>query len=289
MADNPETVIGISDLHKKYRVGFIRREVVHAVKGLSLEVRRGEVFGLLGPNGSGKTTTLKILLGLLFPTSGAVEVLGEPPDSIAAKKRIGFLPEESYLYRFLNAEETLDYYGKIFGIPKPERRERIETLLQTVGLADVRKRPLGKYSKGMGRRIGIAQALINDPELLFLDEPTSGLDPLGIREMKDLILNLRERGKTVFLCSHILADVEDICDRIAILHLGELKVTGAVKDLLQQTDLTSITGRFDSAADVEAIVAEIQKHSAEPVKVEHPHQRLESFFIKTVADDGQQK
>jgi len=193
------------------------RANVIAVDNLNLQIHYNEVFGLLGPNGSGKTTTLKILLGLLYPTKGKTAVLGGDSSNTKISARIGFLPEESYLYRYLNARETLDFYGRLFSLPSKVRKMRTEALLDMVGLKAVANRPVGTYSKGMARRIGLAQALINDPDLLMLDEPTTGLDPIGTRQIKDLILQLAKRGKTVLLCSHLLADVEDVCDRIAIL------------------------------------------------------------------------
>ena len=184
-----ENVIEIRNLSKVYR-DFWGRKKVQAVKSLSLDVKPGEVFGLLGPNGSGKTTTIKMLLGLLFPTSGSISILGKKASDVSKNERIGYLPEESYLYRFLNADETLDFYGRLFDIPAKERIERADRLIKMVGLENARRRQLKEYSKGMTRRIGLAQALINDPELVLLDEPTSGLDPIGTREMKDLILKL---------------------------------------------------------------------------------------------------
>ena len=227
-ADHPESeiVIETRNLTKDYH-DFWGRRKVRAVKALDLEVRRGEVFGLLGPNGSGKTTTIKLILGLLFPTSGEALVFGKSASDVRKNERLGFLPEESYLYRFLTAEETLDFYGRLFDMPARVRRERTDALIEMVGLGWARRRQLKEYSKGMTRRIGLAQALINDPDLIVLDEPTTGLDPIGTREMKDLIIRLRSEGKTVLMCSHLLADVQDVCDRIAILHEGELKELGA--------------------------------------------------------------
>src|ERR1700742_5133272 len=226
-----ETVIETRALSKVYR-DFWGRPKVRALKALDLEIKQGEIFGLLGPNGSGKTTTIKLLLGLLFPTEGQALIFGKDATDVSKNQRIGYLPEETYLYRFLNAEETLDFYGRLFDIPYDQLQERIDSLIKTVGLDRARKRQLKEYSKGMTRRIGLAQSLINDPELILLDEPTSGLDPIGTREMKNLILDLRNQGKTVVLCSHLLADVQDVCDRIAILHQGELKVLGSVKELV---------------------------------------------------------
>src|SRR5208282_1674390 len=209
-------------LTKVYK-DFWGRDKVRALDDLNLTIHRGEVFGLLGPNGSGKSTTIKLLLGLIFPSHGHASVLGHAAGSTVINERIGFLPEESYLYKFLTGEETLRFYGKLFKISRKELKRRVPALLDTVGLdAKSRKRKLREYSKGMARRIGLAQALINDPELILLDEPTSGLDPIGTREMKDLILKLKAQGKTVLLCSHLLADVQDVCDRITILFRGQM-------------------------------------------------------------------
>src|SRR6185503_18896387 len=199
-----------------------------------------EIFGLLGPNGSGKSTTIKLVLGLLFPTNGQALVFGKDASDVSKNERIGFLPEESYLYKFLNAVETLDFYGRLFDMPAGMRRDRVNELITMVGLDRAKHRQLKEYSKGMTRRIGLAQALINDPELILLDEPTSGLDPIGTREMKNLIIRLKEQGKTVVMSSHLLADVQDVCDRIAILYAGELKVMGSVSQLLQEQNQTQI-------------------------------------------------
>ena len=222
-------IVEASGLTKVFR-DFWRRPRVRAVDSIAFEIRRGEIFGLLGPNGSGKSTTIKMILGLLHKTSGRLSVFGRAPDDVAVKKHIGFLPEESYLYRFLDARETLDYYGKLFGLEASVRKRRTDELLQMVGLERVAHRPIGEYSKGMMRRIGIAQALVNDPEFLILDEPTSGLDPLGTRQVKDLLLDLKARGKTILLSSHLLADVEDVCDRMVILYGGKVRAEGTSKN-----------------------------------------------------------
>jgi len=258
------------------------RANVIAVDNLNLQIRYNEVFGLLGPNGSGKTTTLKILLGLLYPTKGKTAVLGGDSSDTKISARIGFMPEESYLYRYLNARETLDFYGRLFGLPPKVRKMRTEALLDMVGLKAVANRPVGTYSKGMARRIGLAQALINDPDLLMLDEPTTGLDPIGTRQIKDLILQLAKRGKTVLLCSHLLADVEDVCDRIAILYGGKIQSEGKVKDLLQQTNKKQITPGSISDTAVEKIKKIVQQEQADCV-VTSPMDKLETFFINTVA------
>jgi ABC-2 type transport system ATP-binding protein len=278
-----ESVIEIRNLTKIYR-DFWGRKKVRALNSLSLNVYKGEVFGLLGPNGSGKTTTLKLLLGLLFPTEGEITILGRPAGDVKKNERIGYLPEESYLYRFLNAEETLDFYGRLFDMSAAERRERTDKLIKMVGLDGARHRQLKEYSKGMTRRIGLAQALINNPDLVMLDEPTSGLDPIGTREMKDLILDLKRQGKTVVMSSHLLGDVQDVCDRIAILYAGELKIMGSVSQLLQEQDRTQIlTSRLDKDAvkEIEAVVA---RHHGNLQSVDHPTSTLEDLFLKIVRE-----
>jgi len=226
-----ENVVVVRGLTKVFK-DFWGRPKARAVDNVDFEVRPGEVFGLLGPNGSGKSTTVKLLLGLLYPTKGHIEVFGHSPRHVATKSRIGYLPEESYLYRYLNSGETLDFFGSLFDLPSNERRRRAEQLLQMVGLNQVRRRMVGEFSKGMQRRIGLAQALINDPDLVILDEPTSGLDPIGCREVKDLILALARRGKTVILSSHLLADVEDVCDRVVIYYGGSIHAIGTLKEYL---------------------------------------------------------
>src|SRR5438874_4172575 len=238
-----DAAIHTEHLTKTYK-DFWGRDKVRALDDLSLTIRRGEVFGLLGPNGSGKSTTIKLLLGLIFPTRGTASVLGSPAGDTTINERIGFLPEESYLYRFLNGEETLRFYGRLFKMDRRTLNKRVPELLDIVGLdAKARKRKLREYSKGMARRIRLAQALINNPELILLDEPTTGLDPIGTREMKDLILSLKAQGKTVLLCSHLLADVQDVCDRITILFKGKMQTLGEVRDLLQVKDITQIEAR----------------------------------------------
>ncbi len=262
------------------------RDKVYAVDDLNLQIRYNEVFGLLGPNGSGKTTTLKVLLGLLYPTKGKALCLGGDATDPKINARIGFMPEESYLYRYLNARETLDFYGRLFGLPPKVRKMRIEALLDMVGLKAVANRPVGTFSKGMARRIALAQALINDPDLLMLDEPTTGLDPIGTRQIKDLILELAKRGKTVLLCSHLLADVEDVCDRIAILYGGKIQSEGKVKELLQQTNKKQITTSSISDTALDRIKRIVQDEQADCV-VTSPMDKLETFFIRTVAEAQQ--
>ncbi|UCD49662.1 MAG: ABC transporter ATP-binding protein [Phycisphaerales bacterium] len=263
------------------------RAKVYAVDDLNLQIKQNEVFGLLGPNGSGKTTTIKMLLGLLHPTKGHALLLGGQGSDPKINARVGFLPEESYLYRFLNARETLDFYGRLFGLAPDVRRMRIEALLEMVGLKAVARRPVGTYSKGMARRIGLAQALINDPDLLILDEPTTGLDPIGTRQIKDLILKLAERGKTILLCSHLLADVEDVCDRIAILYGGRVQAEGRVGDLLREADKRQFV---TSAVSDQAVgkIKEILSDEGAECDVTTPMERLETFFINTVVEARQQ-
>jgi ABC-2 type transport system ATP-binding protein len=278
-----EVVVETRNLSKTYRDFWGRKKKV-ALKPLDLEIRRGEIFGLLGPNGSGKTTTLKLLLGLIFPTSGEAVVFGRDATDVTKNERIGYLPEESYLYKFLDAEETLDFYGRLFDMPPDERKRRAAALIDMVGLSRDRKRQLREYSKGMTRRIGVAQALINDPELVLLDEPTSGLDPIGTREMKDLIIDLKARGKTVIMCSHLLADVEDVCDRIAVLHLGELKELGRVEDLLRVTDVTQIRTRGLPAAAQAEIREVLTRHGGSEIEIGNPTSTLEDLFLEVVRD-----
>jgi len=278
-----DVIVETRALSKVYR-DFWGRQKVRALRALDLEIQRGEIFGLLGPNGSGKTTTLKLLLGLLFPTDGQALVFGREATDVTKNERIGYLPEESYLYKFLNAEETLDFYGRLFNMPPRLRRERVDALIQTVGLQWARRRQLKEYSKGMTRRIGLAQALINDPELILLDEPTSGLDPIGVREMKDMILDLRRQGKTVIMCSHLLADVQDVCDRIAILHQGELKELGRVDRLLTLSNVTQIRSTSLSEACQNEIREVIARHGGETLEVDHPTTTLEDLFLEIVRD-----
>ncbi|HTW95770.1 MAG TPA: ABC transporter ATP-binding protein [Tepidisphaeraceae bacterium] len=273
------------NLTKVYK-DFWGRDKVRALDDLDLTIHRGEVFGLLGPNGSGKSTTIKLLLGLIFASRGSARVLGEPAGSTSINERIGFLPEESYLYRFLNGEETLHFYGRLFKIPRKELKRRVPVLLDRVGLdGKARKRKLREYSKGMARRIGLAQALINDPELILLDEPTTGLDPIGTREMKDLITSLRNQGKTVLLCSHLLADVQDVCDRITILFRGRMQTIGHVRDLLQVRDITQLQARTMSPAQIEKAKDFLKQIGVTDTEVTHPTTTLEDLFLRIVREN----
>jgi ABC-2 type transport system ATP-binding protein len=280
---NRDVVIETRNLTKVY-LDFWGRQKVLALKALDLQVFRGEIFGLLGPNGSGKTTTIKLLLGLLFPTEGEAFIFGEPTTDVAKNERIGYLPEESYLYKFLNAEETLHFYGRLFKIPAAERAKRVSRLIDEVGLSAAKHRQLREYSKGMQRRIGLAQALINDPELILLDEPTSGLDPIGTAEIKDKIRALKRQGKTIVLSGHLLADMQDICDRIAILHRGELKEIGRVDELLTVQDVTQIKARDLSESAVAEIREVIARHGGELMAVDHPTTTLEELFLRIVRE-----
>ena len=280
---DPNIVVETQNLTKIYR-DFWGRQKVRALNALDLEIRKGEIFGLLGPNGSGKSTTTKLLLGLLFPTSGRALVFGQNSNEVTKNERIGYLPEESYLYKFLTAEETLDFYGRLFDMPAKVRKERTAELIEQVGLTFAKRRQLKEYSKGMTRRIGLAQALINDPELILLDEPTSGLDPLGTRDMKDMILKLRDEGKTIVMCSHLLADVQDVCDRIAILYQGDLKELGRVDSLLQVSEETQIRAKGlskDAEAEIREIIA---KDNGELISVENPRSTLEDLFLGIVRE-----
>ena len=283
-ATDSDVVIETRNLGKTYR-DFWGRRKVQALKALDIEVKRGEIFGLLGPNGSGKSTTIKLIQGLLFPTSGRAFVLGKDARDVSKNERIGYLPEESYLYKFLNAEETLDFYGRLFDMPADVRRQRSDQLIKMVGLDRARRRQLREYSKGMTRRIGLAQALINEPDLLILDEPTTGMDPIGSREMKDLIIRLRDEGKTILLCSHQLADVQDVCDRVAILHQGELRELGRVDSLLKVRDVTEVHAKGLSEETKQKIADLIRNSGGELVSIDNPTTTMEELFLDIVRDD----
>ena len=277
-----EVVVSVRGLTKVFK-DFWNRPKARAVDNVDFEVRRGEVFGLLGPNGSGKSTTVKLLLGLLYPTKGHIEVFGHSPRHVQTKARIGYLPEESYLYRYLNSRETLDFFGDLFKLSKSERDSRAEQLLEMVGLGQTRTRAIGEFSKGMQRRIGLAQALINDPDLVILDEPTAGLDPIGCREVKDLIIALARRGKTVILSSHLLSDVEDVCDRVVIYYGGKIQAAGTLQDLLAKPDSLRITTPVLRRATLERVLATIRQDlTSGEVRVDNPTQNLESYFLDVV-------
>jgi ABC-2 type transport system ATP-binding protein len=277
-----ENVVIVRGLTKIFK-DFWGRPKARAVDNVDFEVRRGEVFGLLGPNGSGKSTTVKLLLGLLYPTKGHIEVFGHSPRHVGTKARIGYLPEESYLYRYLDSRETLDFFGNLFELSSGERRKRSEQLLEMVGLKQVQHRVVGEFSKGMQRRIGLAQALINDPDLVILDEPTAGLDPIGCREVKDLILALARRGKTVILSSHLLADVEDVCDRVVIYYGGRVQAMGTMQELLATPDSVRLTMPVLSRETMERVLAIIRSEVAtEKCQIDVPTQNLENYFLSVV-------
>lgn len=277
-------VVACQRLSKVFK-DFWMRDRARAVDGVDFVVNEHEVFGLLGPNGSGKSTTIKLILGLLKPTSGRVSVFGKPPSDVATKKRVGYLPEESYLYPFLNARETLDYYGKLFGLDHKVRQRRIDELLDMVGLTHAQHRQVREYSKGMQRRIGIAQALINDPDLLILDEPTTGLDPIGTRQVKDLILDLGRRGKSIILSSHLLADVEDVVDRMVILYGGKIRGEGTCEQLLASTERTTIEADSldeETLAEIDEVIRRRSGGLKSVRRVAAPRQKLEELFLGIV-------
>jgi ABC-2 type transport system ATP-binding protein len=309
--------IRIEDLTKDYWVGFWRKRPYRALERLSLEVQSGEIFGFLGPNGAGKTTTLKLLMQLIFPTSGRAEILGRPVGDVSSRQRIGYLPENPYFYDYLTAEELLHYFARLFGFSGADARQRAATLLDRVGIGPERRRQqLRKYSKGMIQRVGIAQALLNDPEVVFLDEPMSGLDPLGRRDVRSLILELRDQGRTVFFSSHILADAEAMCSRVAVVAGGRLAAAGRLADILafqvhgwelvidnlqpevlarirrQLTRSTEISpGRYalDLPLDPspERLLSELTATGAVLVSLNPLRDTLEDFFVRRVAEIGE--
>ena len=250
--------IEILGLEKIYSVGFWRKRPKRALSPLSLSVEYGEIFGFLGPNGAGKTTTLKLLMGLIFPTAGSARILDREWTDPAVKAQIGFLPEQPYFYDYLTAHELLEYYGQLSGVPAKQRRQRVDQVLQQVGLRDVRGVQLRKFSKGMLQRVGIGQAILHDPKLVFFDEPMSGLDPMGRREVRDLMEQLKHEGKTVFFSTHILSDAEALCDRVAIIHKGEVRGIGAVEDLT-----SSVHGKVEMIWQGTQIPASIKALGAE--------------------------
>lgn len=288
MPASKSPVIETRGLRKVFR-DFWRRPTVEAVKGLDLTINDGEVFGLLGPNGSGKSTTIKMLLGLLRPTAGTIRVLGSAPDDTHAKACIGYLPEVSHLHTFLTPRETLMYYASLFGLSRAQAVQRTRELLAMVDLEHAADRAVGGFSKGMARRVGLAQALVNAPRLLILDEPTSGLDPIGSREVKDLVCALAKGGVTVLMTSHLLADVEDVCDRVAILDRGVLCAEGKIADLLRQPDAVRFEVEGLDEPDAAAVRAELEARTGRRVRQEYPAMSLERYFLQVVARDGQQR
>jgi ABC-2 type transport system ATP-binding protein len=309
--------ISIDGLTKDYQVGFWRKRPYRALDGLSLEVQPGEIFGFLGPNGAGKTTTLKLLMQLIFPTSGQAEILGRPVGDVGARQRIGYLPENPYFYDYLTAEELLQYFANLFGYSRSEARTRAARLLDRVGIgAERRRQQLRKYSKGMIQRVGIAQTLLNDPEVIFLDEPMSGLDPLGRREVRSLILELRDQGRTVFFSSHILSDAEALCSRVAVVAGGRLAATGRLSDMLafeirgwelviadlRPEVLERITGQLQKTTEIspqryalelplqvppERLLADLTATGARLVSLNPIRDTLEDFFVRRVAEVGE--
>ena len=277
-----EPAVELQGVSKVFR-DFWFRQRVRAVDGLTLSIDRGEALGLVGPNGSGKSTTIKLILGLLFPSAGKIRVMGWQPQDRQLKQRVGYLPEDSVFYRFLNAVETLDFYGRLFSLTRSERRKRVHELIEMVGLEGAQTRPVAEYSKGMQRRLGLAQALINDPDLLILDEPTAGMDPLAARQIKDLVLDLKSRGKTILLCTHLLAEVEDVCSRLAILYGGRLLREGPVESLLAETEQQKLTVPALEESTLERVDALVRKEAGDGVvAVENPRKRLEDLFLEVV-------
>lgn len=276
--------VEINNLTKIYPIP-LRKERVIAIKRLNLNVEAGQVYGLLGPNGSGKSTTLKILLGLVTPTNGSAKIFGVESRNFASKAEVGFLPENPYFYKFLTGAETIEFYGKICGIRGKALKERVNELLELVGLEDARHRRVGGYSKGMLQRIGLAQALVQSPKLIVLDEPTAGVDPVGSRQIRDMILDLKKRGMTVLLTSHLLEQVQEVCDRVGILSRGDLVREGNLEDLVTiegQTEYVISGGNEDLDKKIQALIAE--SSGAELVTVQKPQVNLERVFIEATAE-----
>ena len=302
-------VLELGDIHKSYRSHLSIRKY-WILRGLSLSIQEGEIFGYIGTNGAGKTTTIKLALGLIFPDSGTVRLFGEDTARVELRRRVGFLPENPYLYDYLTGEEFLDFHARLFGMEAPARRKRVRDLLERVGLANRGDRQLRHYSKGMLQRIGLAQALVNDPELVILDEPMSGLDPIGRREVRDIILDLKARGRTVFFSTHILSDTETICDRVGLLVKGSLKAVGRIDELVSrevpywEVALRGITDgglpcgsivsrrddrvlvRVESQGDLHRLLAILNGHGAQLVSVTPARQSLEDLFIREARGAG---
>jgi ABC-2 type transport system ATP-binding protein len=310
-----QAAIRTHNLTKDYQVGFWRPRPYRALDALSLDVAPGDVFGFLGPNGAGKTTTLKLLMQLIYPTSGTAEILGQPVGHVSTRQRIGYLPENPYFYDYLTAEELLSYFAQLFGYAPAERKKRVAALLDRIGIGAERKMQLRKFSKGMIQRVGLAQALVNDPDIIFLDEPMSGLDPLGRKEVRSLILDLRDQGRTVFFSSHILADAEALCSRVAVVAKGRLAASGRLSDILafevrgwelvmsdvrpevrdrvrsiarQVTEISA--GRYSIELPLEQaperVLADLAASGAKLVSLNPMRDTLEDFFVRRVADVG---
>lgn len=274
-----QPAVSVRNLTKIFPIPF-RREKLVAVRDLTLEVEAGQVYGLLGPNGSGKSTTLKIILGLVSPTSGTTEIFGMPSTEVQSREQVGFLPENPYFYKYLTGEEAIRFYGQLCRLKKDYLEQRIEDLLELVGLKDARFRRLGGYSKGMLQRIGIAQALVQEPRLVVLDEPTAGVDPAGSREIRDMIVGLKERGITVLLCSHLLAQVQEICDRVGILAKGVLVREGKLHDLISIEDQTEVILRDAKPELLGKIRALAADYAAEVIETRKPQTTLERMFLE---------
>ncbi len=280
-----EKIIEVRNLSKHYR-NVMGERAFKALDGVSLEVERGEIFGLLGPNGSGKTTLLRLLLGLIFPTSGTAAVLGKSPRDIASKNKIGYLPEQPYYYDFLTPVELLNFYGSLGNPHSGLSQEKIHALIDRIGLSGFKKMRIRNFSKGMLQRIGLAISLVNDPELLFLDEPTLGLDPIGTIEIQNFLLELKSKGKTIFLCSHILSQVQDSCDSIAIIHKGRLVRKGRLKELLISKDKLSLTLKGPKeASGIERLRAAASQSGYEVVNISDKEDSLKDLFIKLIDEE----
>ena len=308
-------VINTEALTKDFRTGFWRPRPYRALDALNLDVQQGEIFGLLGPNGAGKTTTLKLLLQLLFPSTGSVEVLGAPAGDVNARRRLGYLPEHPYFYDYLTAEELLEYFGRLFGLAAAARRQRASALLDEVGIGAERRLPLRKFSKGMLQRVGLAQAMLNEPELLILDEPMSGLDPIGRRDVRALIVRLHREGRTILFSSHILSDAEALCSRVAILAKGKLAASGSLRELLSEnvrgwelivsalsdSARAAMTGAgrtvaplvggnwqvtLDAATRPEPVIAELARLGASLISATPQLETLEEVFVRRIAASG---
>ncbi len=308
-----EYIVEIENLTKDYEVGFLKKKKVRALDGLNLRVERGQIFGFLGGNGAGKTTTIKLLMSLIYPTAGTARILGEDISSVKMHSRIGYCPESPYFYDYLTARELMNYFGELFGLDKARQKQKTEELLTKVGLEEVSwNKQLRKFSKGMLQRVGLAQSLINNPEIVFLDEPMSGLDPVGRREIREMIADLRENGTTVFMSTHILSDIEALCDRVAIMRNGKLSATGKLDDLLSenneaqhfeisatnvsteilQPEIAKISGATVSnspngariqvldESNIDFAIAAIRKANGKLVSVQPVRQSLEELFVK---------
>ncbi len=274
-----EPAIRLAGVSKVFPVP-LRRRVVVAVRDLNLEVAAGEVYGLLGPNGSGKSTTLKMILGLIMPTRGTVEIFGRDNSAVATRRDVGFLPENAYFHKFLTGAETVRFHARLSGLPRRKTNARIDELLKLVGLTHARDARLGTYSKGMLQRIGLAQALVHDPKLLVLDEPTAAVDPAGSRDIQNLIASLKERGVTVLLSSHLLTQVQEVCDRVGILHRGTLLREGRVEDLLAIEDQTELVLKNASPDLLDAVERQITSANARVLVRRKSQTSLEQFFLK---------